>query len=393
MKFDRTTYTITERGRFGNIALLVGLLGLAASVFAWTQHAERFYHAWLLAFVYCLTLSLAGLFFTMLHHLANAKWSVVVRRVPEALMSLVPWLIIAFIPVYLGLHDLYHWSHPDVLLHDEALAKKAVYLNPTFFAIRTVAYFIIWSIFALRLRALSLKQDITGDAVLTQKMRNLSAGGMILFAFTVTFASFDWLMSLNPHWYSTIFGVYIFGGLFLSGIALFTLILLLLRRAGVMQDVVTFEHYHDLGKLMLGFVIFWAYIGFSQYFLIWYGNVPEETHWFQVRWVGNWKAIGYLLLFGHFAFPFVVLIFQRVKRNAAIMIFMSIWLLVMHWFDLYYLIFPTLYPEGFHIGWVEIVTWLGLSGITAWLFWRAFTAGPTVPPHDPFLEKSLHHMN
>jgi len=393
MKFDRTTYRLSEAGRFGNIALIVGVIGLSLSALAWSQDAARFYHAWLLAFVYCLTLALGGFFFTMLHHLANAKWSVVVRRVPEALMALLPWLFLAFIPVFLGLHDLYHWSHPDALLHDEVLQKKAAFLNPTFFGIRAVVYFAIWSFFSYTLRRLSLKQDRTGDGALTQKMRNVSAGSVILFAFTATFAAFDWLMSLNPHWYSTIFGVYIFGGLFLTGVALITFVLLLLRRTGVMQEVVTLEHYHDLGKLLFGFVIFWAYIGFSQYFLIWYGNIPEETHWFQVRWVGNWKAIGYLLVLGHFALPFVLLVFQRIKRHAPFMIGMTLWLMIMHWFDLYYLIFPTLYPEGFRIGWIEIVPLVGLGGVLAGLFWRYYTAQPLVPLRDPFLEKSLHHMN
>jgi len=393
MQFDRSTYRITGRGRFGSVALAVGLTGLALSALAWSQDAARFYHSWLLAFVFCLTLVLAGFFFTMLHHLANAKWSVVVRRVPESLMTLVPWLFLAFIPVYLGVHDLFHWSHPEALLHDEILQKKSSFLNPTFFGVRAVVYFAIWAFFALWLRRLSLKQDETGDPGLIQKMRNVSAGAVILFGFTVTFASFDWLMSLNPHWYSTIFGVYFFGGLFLSGVALITLILLLLRTAGVMQDVVTPEHYHDLGKLLLGFTIFWAYIGFAQYFLIWYANIPEETNWYQVRWVGNWKAIGYLLIFGHFAFPFLVLVFQRIKRNVPVMIFMTVWLLIMHWFDLYYLIYPTLLPDGFSLGWIELVTVVGLAGMCAWLFWRQYTARPLVPPQDPFLGQSLHHMN
>jgi len=393
MQYDRQTYRIAGSGRFGAYALAVGLIGLALCAYGWISDAPRFYHAWLTSFVYWVSLALAGLFFTMLHHLANARWSVVIRRVPENLAMFLPWLFIAFVPVHLGIHDLYHWSHEEALLHDAILQKKAAFLNVEFFTVRAMFYFAVWTIFALRLRRLSLRQDETGDPALTQRLRNTSTGGMLLFALTVTFAAFDWLMSLEPHWYSTIFGVYFFGGCFLGGLALITAILLALRWGGVLREEVTVEHYHDLGKLLFGFTIFWAYIGFAQYFLIWYGNIPEETHWFQMRWVESWKAIGYLLVFGHFALPFVVMLFRWVKRSTTALAVVSVWFLVMHWFDIYYLVYPTLLEQGARIGWLEIAATVGLGGVMLWLFGRYFGAHRVMPTGDPFVEASLKHVN
>lgn len=393
MKFDAKTYRITERGKLGSVTLVIGLAGLLGSAGAWYTDATRFYHAWLTSFVFWLSLALAGLFFTMLHYLTAAKWSVVLRRISEALMMQLPWLILAFVPVLLGMHDLFHWSHAEAVAHDPALQAKSGYLNVGFFTARAVVIFVIWSVLALVLRKRSLAQDARPEIDHIAGLRKTSAAGMLLFAVTVTYAAIDWLMSLQPHWFSTIFGVYYFGGLFLSGVSLMAVICWILRRGGALKETITVEHYHDLGKLMFAFTIFWAYIGFSQYFLIWYGNIPEETVWFLSRWEGTWKPVSLILVFGHFALPFVVMIFQRVKRHIPLLGSVAIWYLIMHWVDLYWMVYPGYQPEGASFGWIEIVPMLGLGGIFLWLFWRTFTKHPTVPTGDPWLQQSINFVN
>ena len=393
MKFDASTYKITESGKLGTVALVIGIIGLLASGGAWMVDSTRFFHAWLTSFVFWLSLALAGLFFTMLHYLTAAHWSVVLRRISEALMMQLPWLILAFVPILFGMHDLFHWSHADVMAHDEALAAKSGYLNIAFFAIRAVAFFAVWSIFALVLRKRSLAQDAKPDVDHIAGLRRTAGGGMLLFAVTVTYASFDWLMSLQPHWYSTIFGVYYFGGLFLSGVSLMAVVCWVLRSNGALKNTISVEHYHDLGKLMFAFTIFWAYIGFSQYFLIWYGNIPEETAWFLSRWQGTWKPVSLILVFGHFVIPFIVMIFQRVKRQIPLLGTVAIWYLIMHWVDLYWMVYPSYQPEGASLSWIEFAPMIGLGGVFIALFWRSFTKHPTVPTGDPWLEQSIHFVN
>lgn len=395
MTIDAKTFKLTDSGKLGNLSMIIGAIGLLLSVLAWITDSQRFFYAWLTAFVFWVSLGLGGLFFTMLHNLTASKWSVVIRRISETLMIQLPWMFLAFIPVLFGMHDLYHWTDADHVAHDALLQAKAPYLNVTFFAIRTVIYFAIWSFTAWKLYRFSVSHDQTGDPDILVRMRKFSAIGMLLFAPTITFAAFDWLMSMDPHWYSTIFGVYAFGGTFFGALGLITVICLWLRRGGILKDVITVEHYHDLGKLMFGFTVFWSYIAFSQYFLIWYGNVPEETVWYLHRWEGNWKTISLVLLFGHFMLPFVALIFRNTKRNLALMTFFALWFMLMHWIDLYWLVYPTfpVMKHGFSISWMEAATVIGLGGVFLGMFWRRLRSQALVPVNDPFLERSMNFIN
>ncbi|MCX6835409.1 MAG: hypothetical protein NTW07_09810 [candidate division Zixibacteria bacterium] len=393
MKYDAQTYQITHKSGVQNIALVVGVLGLVVSGLAWFTDGARFYHAWLTAFLYWLSLGLAGLFFTMLHYLTAARWSVVLRRISEGLMLQLPWLAVAFLPVLLGLHDLFHWSHEEAIASDHLLKWKSAYLNVPFFVVRAAVYFAVWTMLALLLRKRSLAQDAQPQLDHVAVLRKLSAGGMLLFSVTVTFAAFDWIMSLEPHWYSTIFGVYFFGGCFLSGVSLIAVICFFLCRNGILREIITAEHYHDLGKLMFAFTIFWAYIGFSQFFLIWYGNIPEETIWYLSRWEGGWSGVSLLLLFGHFAIPFLVLIFRAVKRSPILLGLVAVWILVMHWVDMYWLVYPTFMERSGSVGWIEIAPIVGIGGVFIALFWRSFTSRPVLPAGDPWLEASIKFVN
>ncbi|MDX9858583.1 MAG: hypothetical protein RBT76_12390 [candidate division Zixibacteria bacterium] len=395
MNFQADTYTLTDRGGFANKAMIAGAVGLLVTVLAWFLDSARFYHAWLTAFAFWITVSLGALFFTMLHHLTGAQWSTVIRRLAESLLAPFPLLAVFFIPIILGMHDLYHWTHEDAVAHSHLLQLKQPYLNQTFFIIRAVVYFAVWIFLSMRLVSLSRRQDQGHSADILAKMRSTSAWGMILFAVTITYAGFDWLMSMAPEWYSTIFGVYIFSGGLLSAMCLITLTALALRRRGVLDKAITHEHYHDLGKLVFGFIIFWGYIGFSQYMLIWYANIPEETVWYLARWEGSWKAVSLLLVLGYFAIPFLIMIFRGTKRALAPLGVMVAWLLVMHWVDLYWLVFPT-WPgatdnASFH--WMDLSAMLAIGGFYLWSFWSRFSRGPLVPVGDPKLPQSLSHVN
>ncbi|MBN1212721.1 MAG: hypothetical protein JXA92_09100 [candidate division Zixibacteria bacterium] len=393
MRFNQQTYKLTESGRLGPVALVAGVIGLVLSAVGYLVDARQFFYSYLTGYFFWLSLALGGLFFTMLHHIVGARWSTVLRRISENIMGVLPVLALLAIPLLFGIGELYHWSHSDAVAEDQLLQDKAGYLNTTFFVIRLVVYFTVWIVLTVMLDKISLKQDLGHQPSFTKKMRVISAPGIILFALTVTFASFDWLMSLDPHWYSTIFGVYIFAGSLLGMLALMTVIVLYLGRNGILDKDITVEHYHDLGKLMFAFTIFWGYMAFSQYFLIWYGNIPEETVWFLHRWESSWKTISLMLVFGHFVVPFFVLFPQGTKRNPKTLTLIALWILFMHFIDLYWLVLPTLHPHGVNISWMDITALIGPGGIFTWYLWCKTAARPLLPVGDPNLEVSRRFVN
>ena len=393
MKIDSKTYKLIDRGKLGTFALVVGVIGLLGSAAGYAMDKEHFYHSYLTAFFFWMTVALGALFFILLHHLTRANWSTVLRRLGESMMSTIPFMLILFLPVIFGIHDLYHWSHEDAVANDIILQKKSPYLNVPFFLIRVAFYFLVWSVVTYFLNKYSSNQDVAHDDSLYLKMRRVSAPGLMLFAFTLTFASIDWLMSLEPHWFSTIFGVYIFAGTFIAALAFTIVILAYHKKQNLLTDVITVEHRHNLGKLLFAFTVFWAYIGFSQYLLIWYANLPEEAFWFLKRWEGSWKVISLALPIGHFALPFVALIPRAAKRSFGWLLFMAIYMLIMHYMDIYWIVMPTYFEHGAQFGWLEISTLMGVGGIFVWLFWRKYTAGALVPVKDPGLQISIETVN
>lgn len=393
METQNQEYKISGKAFFQKPALIIGLAGLIATLAGYFIDHSQFFFSYLTAYTFWMTMTLGALFFTMLHHLTGADWSIVLRRILETVMMTLPVMAILFIPILLGLHDLYHWSNEDVLATDPTLQKKSAYLNPVFFTVRVVIYFTIWFLLARGLYKTSLAQDAGYQPEQTIKMRKISAPGMILFALTITFASFDWLMSLDAHWYSTIFGVYIFGGSLLSILTFMVLFGNMLRKKGILADIITIEHYHDLGKFLFTFVIFWGYIGFSQYFLIWYANIPEETIWYLHRWEGSWKIITMVIVFGHFLIPFIALMPRFVKRDLGALSFFAFWILIMHWIDIFWLIMPNLHHHGTHFSWMDLTATLGIGGIFFWYFLHKYYNHALVPINDPRLEVSIHMKN
>lgn len=387
---DRLGLIITQWAGGIGAALLFVFYSISFFIEEGSRH---FYHTYLTSYMFYLSLSLGALAFVMTQHLTRAGWSVVVRRISEIVAAVIPLFIVLFIPILLGLGDLYSWSDPTLVQNDHLLQVKKPYLNITFFLLRFILYFSIWWGLAYFLFSRSVRQDESGDPRLTIQMEKVSAPGMLLFFITLSFAAFDWMMSLEPHWYSTIYGVYFFSGSVLGFLAFFIIVVFLLQKQGCLVHAITIEHYHDLGKLLFAFVFFWGYIAFSQYMLIWYGNIPEETMWYQLRQEGGWFWVSMLLLFGHLLIPFMGLLSRYPKRRKSFLFFWAVWLFMMHYVDIYWLVMPH-YRElqvPFHL--VDAGCFLGMGGV--FIAGLAFIARgcSLVPAKDPRLGESLTFEN
>src|SRR5579872_935070 len=324
----------------------VAVLGIAGCAILGPGHPKQFFFSWLVSFLFFLSLALGGLFFVLIQYASQGSWGIVVRRVGETVFATMPVLAVLFVPVLFGLHDLFSWTVPGAADHDALLQWKAPFLNVQFFVARALIYFTCWSIIALGYYRASRAQDANADPAISARLRKYAGPALIVLALTSTFAAIDWIVSLTPHWYSTMFGVYFFAGSFIGYIALISALAVAMRSAGLLDTVITAEHLHDVGKLLFGFTAFWAYIAFSQFFLMWYANLPEETIWYKARIEGSWFIVSLLLMAGHFAAPFFYLMGHAVKRKGSTLALGGVWLLTMHYVDLYWQVMPTLHPEG-----------------------------------------------
>lgn len=377
----------------GLVLAVVGLGGSLALGLASEAARPQLWHSWLVGALFALSVALGGLFFVLVQHATQAGWSVVVRRIAENAMATLPFLGLLFVPLLFGMGDLFHWSHAEAVKLDPLLLHKQPYLNVRFFVIRTVAYFVIWSALALWFGRLSRLQDVTGDHELTRRMRRASPVALLLFALSVTFFAFDWLMSLSPDWYSTIFGLYFFAGSAMAFFAFLALVVIAARRTGLLAGVVSAEHQHDIAKLLFTFVAFWAYMAFSQYLLIWYANLPEETVFFAHRNVHSWSLATAGLALGHFVVPFFFLLPRTVKRSPTALAVAAAWLLAMHLLDLYWLVMPNLHPAGVAPSLLDATALIGSCGLFMAAFGRALKRQALVPLRDPRLPESLTFEN
>jgi hypothetical protein len=400
-EFDETEVTLKGlSARYGRLLFIGGIVVLGlAFILGWMKNdsLKYFYHAYLVSFCFYLSLSLGALFFVALQHASRAGWSIAVRRVSEILAANTLLMAILFLPILLpllfGSTSLYEWLDAAKVTGDEVLEGKKPYLNLPFFTVRALIYFGIWGFLVWFFLQRSVQQDHSGDAGLSLKMEKLSYPALILFALTTTFAAFDWMMSLTPHWFSTIYGVYYFGGAVVGFLSLLILVLIALQSTGRLTSAVTVEHYHELGKFLFAFVVFWGYIAFSQYMLIWYANIPEETTWYLPRQQGSWTAVSIILLFGHLFIPFFGLMSRHVKRRKGILGFWALWLLIMHWLDIYYLVMPQAGTRGLPPGLIDVCSTLGMGLV--FLAGALFFAGERslVPIKDPRLGESLSFEN
>ena len=354
---------------------------------------KQFFFSWLVSFLFFLSLGLGGLFFVVIQYASQGSWGIVVRRIGESIFATIPVMAALFLPLLLGMHHLFEWSVPGATDHDALLRWKSPFLNVPFFLIRAAIYFGAWSFIALMYYRLSRVQDATGDPRITARLRRFAGPAIIVLALTSSFASVDWIMSLTPHWYSTMFGVYFFSGAFVGFIALLSIAAVAMRRAGLLDTVITAEHLHDIGKFLFAFTAFWAYIAFSQFFLIWYANLPEETIWFKARLEGSWKAVTIFLMIGHFGIPFFYLMGRAVKRRGSTLAVGGAWLLLMHFLDLYWQVMPTLHPEGFSPSVLDVAAFVTIGGCfvaaAGWLMRRQ----ALVPLRDPRIDESLAFEN
>ena len=366
----------------GGVGALVSLAGL------WFD-ATQFYQSYLMAFMLCLGVTLGCLALGMVHQLSGGAWGVVIRRPIGAATRVLPVMAVMFLPIAFGMSRLYPWMNADLVAHDEALQHKHLYLNAPFFLARAAIYFLVWNAIAYFLNAWSLEQDRTNDPQLARRMQMLSGGGLLAYGLTITFASFDWMMSLEPHWFSTIYGVLIMGGQGLSALAFLIAVLVWLSRRAPLDRIIVPAHFHDLGNLLLAFVMLWAYFSFSQYLIIWSGNLPAEIAWYLHRLQTGWRFVGISLMLLHFAVPFVLLLSRKVKREAALILKVAIGILFIRLVDLFWLISPEFHQTGVSVSWLDVVLPLTLGSIWLSCFIGQLRGRAILPVHDPEFDEAL----
>lgn len=375
----------TDIERYEQVAFFIGLIGLFASIAGFFLNRAQFFQSYLFSYIFWLGMALGCLGLVMLNHVVGGKWGLVVRRLLEVGSLNLPVMAALIIPILFGLGYLYIWTHADVVAHDEALQKKIGYLNVPFFLTRAAIYFLIWSLYAIVLNRLSSAQDRTGDETLIERMKTISAPGLVIFTVSATFAFIDWVMSLEPHWYSTIYGLMFLIGQVLQALALMVALLILFSDRKPLRDVLTPQHFHDLGNLILAFTVLWAYLSFSQFLIIWAGNLPEEIPWYLTRLHGGWNVVAVLLVLFHFAVPFVVLLQREAKRRAQILLFICCGMLIVRIVDVFWVIEPSLRPTGFAVHWMDIATFLGIGGVWIGMFFRQLKSRPLLLTGDPRL--------
>jgi hypothetical protein len=373
----------------------VGVAGLTLTGLGGLADPRQALASYLVAFVYWVGIALGALILLGALHAAKARWPVVLRRFLETIPQTLPLFALLFVPIALGMRHLFSWVDPSgasgELLH--AIEHKRPYLNVPFFLGRAAFYFTVWIVVATLLRRWSVRQDTEGGHLLTAWQRRLGTGALPFLALTLSFASFDWMMSLDPRFFSTIFGVYWFAGSFLSCFAVLIIATAATRgHPGQFGHQLNADHVHSLGKFLLAFTAFWAYIGFSQFMLIWIANIPEEIPWYVVRTDSPWGKVGIFLAVAHFAIPFFLLLSRDLKRDPRRLAGVAAWLLMVHLVDLHWVIMPRIHQAGPHLSWLDLTAFVGVGGLAlAFLVWRMRGAA-TVPLRDPYLEESLRYQ-
>jgi hypothetical protein len=373
------------------IGMILLVIGVVLGVLAFLVDHSRALFNYLVAFTFMISIGVGALFLIALEYAAGADWSVPIRRVVEFFAAVVPLLAILVIPLLLNMHDLFHWSHQEAVAKDSVLESKAPYLNVPFFIIRVFVLIGIWTLFYFFFTKNSKKQDATKNQKLTTINIRLSAIFIPVFGITISIAAIDWLMSVEPHWFSTIFGVYFFAGSVVAALAAVTLATVLLKERGYLHPSMTNDHLFSLGALLFAFVNFWGYIAFSQFMLIWYADLPEETFWFIQKWQGSWAIFSIGLIIIQFLVPYIALVSQPSKMNPKTLKFISVWLLFAHLFDLFWLVMPEMeqMSSGYYFSWIDLTFPIGIFGILLLVFSMKVKKENLIPIGDPKLQKGL----
>lgn len=369
------------------------LLGCMICVLGVIVDPRQFAFSWLFAFAFFFTVSAGALVWILVHHAVDAEWSVVVRRQLENLAGLLPAFLLLFLPLLPLGGRLYTWLGPGGVSGDPALAHKAPFLNGGVFVFGSIGLLLFFGGLGVALRMLSVRQDARGEPVWTLRCRRVTFPAIPVFAVALTLASVLWLMALDPAWFSTMWGVYIFAGSAVSGVAALVLVIAGLLSLGYLRRVITEEHFHVMGKLLFAFSVFWAYIGYGQYFLIWYANIPEETYHFLRRNTEDWHTLSVVLVVGHFLVPFLVLLARGPKRHRVLLPLVAAWVLLMHAVDLYLAVLPELHPLGIAPHWLDLACFLTIGSFLGLLFLCLISTASLYPCRDPRLPESLRLTN
>jgi hypothetical protein len=375
-------------GRIQQRSLAIGLVGGALCIVGAIFRPAQFFQSYLFGYLFALGLALGCMAILMTQYLTGGDWGVVIRRILESAMRTLPWLAVGFLPIALGARFLFVWAHP-AQAGGGALDYRTEYLNLPFFLVRAVVYFAVWLVMASQLDKWSREQDRNNGFLSLRRMRRLSGPGLVIYAVTITFAAFDWVMSLNPEWYSTIFGLLIIGGQALSAVAFAIVVAALLAKQAPMASVFQPRHFHDLGKLLLAFTMVWAYLSFSQLLIVWSGNLPQEIPFYLPRMQSSWRWVGVLLIVFHFALPFALLLSRDLKKRGELLAAVAGLVIVMRLIDLFWLVAPWFRLQGLTVDWLDPVTAIGIGGVWLALFLRELKARPLLPLRDPYLADAL----
>jgi hypothetical protein len=364
-------------------SLAVGLIAAVLCAGGALIFPPVFFRAYLSAYIFWIGIPVGALALLMLHHLVGGRWGFMIQRVLEAAIQTLPLMALLFIPLLFGLADLYPWAQTEVVAADPLLQQKAAYLNIPFFIARAVAYFAVWIVLGRLLVTWSLQQDRSADDTLTLRLQRLSGPGLVLYGLTVSFAVIDWIMSLEPKWYSTIFGMIFMVSFGLAAMALAILATRFLETEKPLAQVVSPDRWHDLGNLLLALVMFWAYLNFSQFLLIWSENLAEEIPWYLHRIGGGWEWVAVALILFQFALPFILLLSRNTKRDARTLAAVAAAILFMHWLDIIWMVVPSFYPARFHFHWLDIAAPVAIGGLWLAAFIGYLKARSLLPLHDP----------
>ena len=392
LDFNPSTELRQDFRQWRTRALIAGIVGLVLTVAGlFLVSPNQFYRSYLWSYVFYLGITLGCMAWLMLQNLTGGAWGVVIRRPAEAASRTLPLLAVMFIPVVIGIPNLYTWSHANVVAADEILKQKHVYLNAPFFIIRAVVYFAGWLFLDWFLNRWSAIEDREGGLQPQHKMTFISGPGLVFWVFSITFMAIDWVQSIDPHWFSTMFGLLFVAGQGLSSMAFLVTLLVLLFNRRPISEILTARHLHDLGKFLLMFVMVWAYFSFSQFLIIWAGNLPDEIPWYLERLNGGWQFVALALVVGHFALPFALLLSRDLKRNFKLLASLAIFILFMRFVDVFWLVTPDFTKGAFHLSWVDIAAPIGIGGIWLFYFLLQLEKRPLLPVNEPHLVEALEH--
>ncbi|NIR50805.1 hypothetical protein GWO43_19560 [candidate division KSB1 bacterium] len=372
-------------------ALVIGLLALALCVVGAIMSPVQFFRSYLFAYLFWIGIVLGSFALVALHHLVGGGWGFAIQRLLESSSWTLPLMVLLIAPLFFGMQELYIWARSDVVAVDAVLQQKEKYLNVPFFWIRTGAYFIIWMLFIAFLNKWSKDQDRTADASITSKLQKISGPAILLYVLTVTFSSIDWVMSLDPHWFSTIFGFVFVIGQALLTLAFAIVVVVMLSDYKPLSDVLARKHFHDLGNLMMAFVLLWAYISVSQFIIIWSGNLPEEIPWYLHRLHGGWQWLALAIVIFHFALPFILLLSRRTKQRKQLLFKVALAMIFMRLVDLFWIVAPNFHPEQISVHWMDVLAPIGIGGIWLAAFIWNLKDKPLLPLNDPRLKEAFQH--